>query len=48
MVFSTSGFARVFLEKQLELKSLTEQTKTEELGDRVPEFLSLRLPPKAL
>jgi hypothetical protein len=48
MVFSTSGFARVFPEKQLELKSLKGQTKAEELGDRVPELRSLRLPLKAL
>ena len=43
MVFLTAGFAGVFPEKRLELKSLNKQTKTEELGDQVPELLSLRL-----
>ena len=33
MVFPTAGFARVFPEKRLELKSLKRQTKAEELGD---------------
>ena len=32
MVFSAAGFARVFLEKRLELKSLKRQTKAEEEG----------------
>ena len=32
MVFSTAGFARVFPEKRLELKSLKGRTKAEELG----------------
>jgi hypothetical protein len=35
-------FARFFPEKRLELKSLKGQTKAEELGDQVPELLSLR------
>ena len=48
MVFSAAGFARVFPEKRLELKSLKGQTKTEELGTRSPELLSFRLPLKAL
>jgi hypothetical protein len=48
MVFSTAGFARVFPEKRLELKSLKGWTKAEELGDRVPELLSLRPSIKAL
>jgi hypothetical protein len=49
MVFLTAGFARVFPEKRLELKSLKGQTKAEELGDLlVLELLSLRLPLKAL
>jgi hypothetical protein len=47
MVFSTAGFARVFPEKRLELKSLKGQTKAEELGNQVPELLSLRLSLKA-
>jgi hypothetical protein len=34
-VFLTAGFARVFSEKGLELKSLKGQTKAEELGDQV-------------
>jgi hypothetical protein len=34
MVFSTAGFARVFPEKRLELKSLKGWTKAEELGAR--------------
>ena len=41
-------FAGVFLEKRLDLKSLKGQTKAEELRDRVPELLSLRLLLKAL
>jgi hypothetical protein len=32
MVFSAAGFARVFPEKRLELKSLKRQTKAEEEG----------------
>jgi hypothetical protein len=32
MVFSTTGFARVFPEKRLKLKSLERQTKAEEKG----------------
>ena len=48
MVFVTACFAGVFPEKWLELKSLKRQTKAEELGDQVPERLSLRLPLKAL
>jgi hypothetical protein len=48
MVFSTAGLPPVFLEKRLELKSLTGQTKVEGLGDRVLEILSLRLSLKAL
>jgi len=46
MVFSAAGFARVFPEKRLELKSLKGRTKAEELGDRVPEPLNLRPSPK--
>jgi hypothetical protein len=38
MAFSTAGFAGVFHEKRLELKSLKGQTKAEELGDQVPEI----------
>ena len=41
-------FARVFPAKLLDLKSLRGQTKAEELGAQVPEFLRLRLSPKAL
>ena len=48
MVFPTAGFARVFPEKRLELKSLKRQTKAEELGDPVPELLILRPPPRGL
>jgi hypothetical protein len=48
MVFSTTGFAPVFPEKRLELKSLKRQTKAEELGAPCPEILSLRLSLKAL
>jgi hypothetical protein len=36
MVFLTAVFARVFPEKQLELKSLKGQTKIEEFGARLP------------
>jgi hypothetical protein len=43
MVFLTAGFARVFLEKRLELKSLKRQTKAEEEGAPCPFLLSLRL-----
>ena len=46
MVFSTTSFARVSLEKRFELKSL--KTTTEELRGPVPELLSLRLSLKAL
>jgi hypothetical protein len=48
MVFSTTSFPPIFCEKRLELKSLKGQTKAEELGDRVPELLSLRLSLKAI
>jgi hypothetical protein len=48
MAFSAAGFARVFLEKRLELKSFKGRTKTEEEGPRGPFLLSLRLPLKAL
>ena len=48
MVFLTAGFPPVFPEKRLELQSLKGQTKAEELGDLVPELLSVRLPLKAL
>ena len=48
MVVLSAGFARVFPEKRLELKSFKRQPKAEELGDLVPELLSLRLPLKAL
>ena len=48
MVFSAAGFARVFPEKRLELKSLKEWTKAEELEARVPKLLSLRPSLKAL
>ena len=41
-------FPTVFPKKRLELKSLKGQTKTEELGARGPELLSLRLSLKAL
>ena len=43
MVFLTAGFARVFPEKGLELKSLKGWTKAEEHGAWCPELLSLRL-----
>ena len=45
---SVPPFCVGFPEKRLELKSLKGQTKVEELGDPVPELLSLRLPLKAL
>jgi hypothetical protein len=48
MVFLTAGFAGVFPEKQLELKSLKGQTKAKELWRQAPELLSLCLPLKAL
>jgi hypothetical protein len=48
MVFSTAGFAGVFPEKRLELKSLNGWTKAEEEGPRGPFLLSLRLSLKAL
>jgi hypothetical protein len=34
MIFLTTGFAGVFPEKRLELKSLKGRTKAEELGTR--------------
>jgi hypothetical protein len=37
MVFLTAGFARVFPEKRLELKSLKRQTKAEEEGPRLAQ-----------
>jgi hypothetical protein len=40
MVFSTVGFARVFPEKRLELKSLKGQTKAEEEGPPGPLLLA--------
>jgi hypothetical protein len=42
MVFSAAGFARVFPEKRLELKSLKGRTKAEEEGPPGPFLLSLR------
>jgi hypothetical protein len=48
MVFSTAGFSWVFLEKQLDLKSLKGRTKAEEEGTLCPELPSLRPPLKAL
>jgi hypothetical protein len=48
MVVLSAGFARVFSEKRLELKSLKRQTKAEEEGTRGPFLLSLRLSLKAL
>ena len=48
MVFSAAGFAGVFPEKQLELKTPRGWTKAEEFGDPVPELLSLRPPPRGL
>ena len=45
MVFLTVGFARERAEKRLDLKSLKGQGP---VGARGPEFLSLRLPLKAL
>jgi hypothetical protein len=48
MVVLTAGFARVFPQKRLELKSLEKQTKAEELRKQLPRFLSLRLSLKAL
>jgi hypothetical protein len=48
MVFLTAGFAGVFPEKRLELKSLKGWTKTEEEGSGGPFLLSLRPPLKAL
>jgi hypothetical protein len=41
MVFSTTGFARVFPEKRLELKSLKGWTKAEKLGAPRSELLIL-------
>jgi hypothetical protein len=48
MVFSTAGYARVFPEKRLELKSLKGQMKAEELEAPRPELLSLCRSLKAL
>ena len=48
MVFSTAGFARVFSEKRLEIKSLKGWTKAEEFEAPRPELLSLRPSLKAL
>ena len=48
MVFLTTVFARETAEKRLDLKSLKGWTKAEELADRVPELLSLRISLKAL
>jgi hypothetical protein len=48
MVFSAVGFARIFPEKRLELKSLKGWTKAEELEAPCPEFLGLRTSLKAL
>ena len=48
MVFLTVGFPPETAEKRLDLNSLQGQTKAEELGDRVRELLTLRLPLKAL
>ena len=48
MVFLTESFARETAEKRLDLKSLKRQTKAEELGQQLPQFLSLRLSLKAL
>jgi hypothetical protein len=48
MVFLTTGFPPGTAEKRLDLKSLKGQTKTRQLGDPVPELLSLRLPIKAV
>ena len=42
------NFAREMAEKRLDLKSLKRQTNAEELGDLVPELLSLRVSLKAL
>jgi hypothetical protein len=48
MVFLTASFGSVFPEERLELKSLQGQTKAEELGQQLPELVSLRLPLTAL
>ena len=48
MVFSTAGFAPVFREKRLDLKSFKGWTKAEELEARCPELLNLRPSLKAL
>ncbi len=48
MVFLTLGFAPIFPEKRLELKSLKRQTKAEEGGLRGLFLLILRLSLKAL
>jgi hypothetical protein len=41
MVFSTAGFAPVFPEKRLELKSPKGWTKAEELGDPVENTIQI-------
>jgi hypothetical protein len=48
MVFLTTGFAPVFPEKRLELKSLNGWTKADEEGAPWPFLLSFRLSLKAL
>jgi hypothetical protein len=48
VVFNSRFSTPVFPEKRLELKSLKERTKAEELEDPVPDLLSFRLPRKAL
>jgi hypothetical protein len=48
MVFLTAGFVLETAEERLNLNSLKGQRYAEELQDPVPEFLSLRLPLKAL
>jgi hypothetical protein len=45
---SVPPFAPVFPKRRLELKSLKIQAKAEELGDPVPNHLSLRPSLKAL
>jgi hypothetical protein len=48
MVFLTAGFARVFPQKRLKLKSLNGQTMTEDEGTPIPFLMSFRLSLKAL
>ena len=43
-----SRFSNSFFKKRLDLKSFKGEMKAEELGDRVPELLSLRVSIKAL